>query len=489
MKQFAPPWLLWSLLVPLALTIIFLVGPVRNVLVVDGGEGAELSRALFLSHAAATDRPAPDPTWLYPMLLAAGFKIFGVSAAFARLLTLISVGALLVALGWILRDALGGPGLLIAGILLFSANGMIGLAAAARPELPAISLALVSVALCSRFSHAPTWKRLSLSGAILACSILIDPTALIIVPAFIVFVFRHLGWESTVRSFLPWSVGFLAAFAIPVVLASLNPNRWPHSLVDAAGNSRRLNELLANPGLILAAILGAICLIRKKAPAPLLFAAVWLATAMFAAGAAHFRSGPDIIHFYIPLAVLGATGFVAAARRAGRVFPGGSPGGSSLDGDKINQDRSDGLCALAAITIFALWVGFAVPDFVANLTRLDHLRLASRDELCLSIREHAAATRWCYTRYPEYAFAGGVVIPPDLAATASSPSLDAVRQYHPEQMLLDETVELQNPRWAAWTTNQYVLVDRDGDKELWISRRLQPRPIQSAHELLQRLGL
>lgn len=68
-------------------------------------------------------------------------------------------------------------------------------------------------------------------------------------------------------------------------------------------------------------------------------------------------------------------------------------------------------------------------------------------------------------------------------------TLELVRNYQPEQLLLAGNVEMRNQAWAAWTTNHYVLVDRDGEKELWVSRRLHPREIQPSNDLLRKLGL
>jgi len=38
-------------------------------------------------------------------------------------------------------------------------------------------------------------------------------------------------------------------------------------------------------------------------------------------------------------------------------------------------------------------------------------------------QENARTTRWCYTRFPEYAFIGGVIILPELAANPAPMSL------------------------------------------------------------------
>jgi hypothetical protein len=436
------------------------------------------------------------------MLVSTFFKMSGPSAGIARLFSLVSTTAMLAALGWILRPAVGCFGLLLAGIFLFSAKGMLGLSMAAMPGLPAISWAVVAVALSCASSHPPNWKRLLLSGAVWACAVHIKLTALMVLPAFVVFVFRQWGWKSASRGLCPWGIGFMAAFLI-IVIASpsfhLNLLFCSSPKPDWNKSGFHLSELLLNPGSMLAAILGGAHMVKLKAPAPLLFALVWFATVALLAGMMGSWPEQDIAQFYIPLAILGSVGFATTVSRAlGELQGSPSPDESSNNKGLWFRNRNE-LNALGAVTVFAFWVGFAIPDFVSALTRLNHLPSAKQDGLCLSIRENAKATRWCYTRFPKYAFAGGVIIPPELAAILAPRSLecnltgelalDLVRNYQPEQLLLEGNVEMRNQAWAAWTTNNYVLVDRDGEKELWVSRQLHPREIQPSNELLRKLGL
>ena len=503
MKFSAPRWLLYSLLVLVALGMIFVCSPAWDALVVGGDEGMELSKALLLSERpSAVIHLRNDQPWLYTLLLSAAFKMFGPSAGLARLFSLVSATAMLVALGWMLRQAVGGLGLLLAGIFLFSAPGMLGRSIAALPGLPAISWALVAVALSYQPAQSSNWKKLLLSGAVLACALHIQLNVLMILPAFTVFMFRQWGGKSAGRSLGLWSIGFVAAFLIIAVASPTgNLNLLFHSSpkTEWTQSGFRLSALLLNPGLILAAILGVVYTIRQQAPAPLLFASVWFATAALMAEARRHGTEPDMIQFYIPLAILGSVGFATTVSRALEAFQ-DDPAPNELPNNQGRWFRRRyELNTLGAITIFAFWVGFAVPDVVSDLTRLNHLPTVKHNGLCLSIRDNAQATRWCFTRFPEYAFAGGVTILPELAAIAAPRSLDhnltseqalqLVENYQPEQMLLAGNVEMQNQAWTAWTTNHYVLVDQDGEKQLWVSRQLHPREIQPANDLLQKLGL
>ena len=463
----------------------------------------ELSKALLLSERPSmVIRMENDQPWLYTMLVSAFFKMSGPSASVARLFSLVSATAMLAALGWILRPAAGCFGLLLAGIFLFSANGMLGLSMAAMPGLPAISWAMVAVAISCQSSHPPNWKRLLLSGAVLACAAHIKLTALMVLPAFFVFVFRQWGWKSASRSLYPWGIGFVAAFLV-IVIASptfdLKLLFYSSPKPEWNRSGFHLSVLLLNPGLMLAAILGVLHMIKRKAPAPLLFASVWFATVALLAGRLGYWPEQDIGHFYIPLAILGSVGFATTVSRTLGEFQGSPSPDESPNNEGMWFRNRNELNTLGAVTVFAFWVGFAVPDFVSDLTRLNHLPSAKQDGLCLSIRENAEATRWCYTRFPEYAFAGGVIIPPELVAIPTPGSLERnlkgehalemVRNRQPEQMLVEGNVEMRNQEWAAWITNHYVLVDQDGEKELWVSRQLHPKEIEPSNDLLRKLGL
>jgi len=496
--KFSPPsWLLYSLLIPALLGMIFIGSRAGNALSMGGNEGMELSRALLLSERpAAVARVEHDQPWLYPKLLSAGFKMFGPSAATARLFSLVSATAMLLALGRLLFQAVGGLGSLLAGILLFSTQGMLSLSLAALPGLPAIAWAVVAVAFSYNPSHPPNWKKLAISGAVWACAIHIQLTALIVWPAFVALAFRQWGWKSAGICLCPWGIGFVTAF---LMLALPSPTFDWKLLSKPVWNQSGFHwsALWLNPGLLSAASLGVWLTVRRKAPAPLLFASVWFATVALLAGMWGAWPEQDIGHFYVPLAILGSAGFAATV--AGALAELRPASNQSTDNGTIRFHDRNGLNALGAITIFAFWVGFTVPDFVSDLTRLNHLPSVKHDGLCLSIREHAQATRWCYTRFPEYAFAGSVIIPPELTALpapewlerhpASEPALALAQKYQPEQLLLAGDVEMHNPAWAAWTTNHYVLVDQDGQKELWVSRRLQPKQIQPSNDLLRKLGL
>ena len=400
MKFYVPRWLLYSLLVPVALGTIFACSPAWDALVVGGDEGLELSKALLLSESpSAVIHMGNDQPWLYTMLLSACFKVFGPSAGLARLFSLVSATAMVAALGWMLRQAVGCFGLLLAGIFLFSAQGMPGLSMTAMPELPAISWAMVAVALSYKPSQPPNWKRLLLSGAVLACAVHIKLTALLILPAFVVFMFRQWGWKSAGRSLCPWGIGFAAAFLVIVIASpTFNLNLPFYSSPKPGWNKSgfHLSTLLLNPGLMLAVVCGLLHAVKRKAPAPLLFASVWLATVALLAGLWEYWPEQDIVLFYIPLAILGSDGFITMVSRALEAFQGGPvPDQPPHNEGRRFRNRNE-LNTLGAVTIFAFWVGFAVPDFVSDLTRLNHLPSAKHDGLCLSIRENAGHAMGLY---------------------------------------------------------------------------------------------
>jgi len=502
MKLFTQHWLLCSLLIPLVLGITFVWSPAWAAVATGATEGAELSKALLLSErpAAVGDLEINQP-WLYTMMVSALFKTFGTSAGIARLFTLISAATMLVALGWMLHHVVGGLRLLLVGIFCFSVKGMLMLSMSAQPGLPAISFAILATAIIYKPVHPPGWKRLLLSGVLLACATQITFMALTVLPAFVVFVFRQWEWRSACKYLRFWGIGLVMATLIIMVLS---PNvNFRHLLNSPTGPIENqpqfhLNTLFFNPGLMLAAGFGIFQLAKRKYPAPLLFASAWLATVTILAWVWGYWPESEMAQFYIPMAMLGTAGFAAAFSSVLSVFQAGPVSAQPLQNSVRQIDTHNELNMLAAVTIFAFWVGFTVPDFVAELKQLHRLPAVKDNELCLSIKENAKSTKWCYTRFAEYAFANHVLIPPELIGLTqldgkygqtNTSLLKMVKKNQPEQLLLAANIELRDQEWKTWTTNHYILVDQDGEKELWVSRSLHPQNIQPSNDILRKLGL
>jgi hypothetical protein len=210
-----------------------------------------------------------------------------------------------------------------------------------------------------------------------------------------------------------------------------------------------------------------------------------------------------MVHFNVPLSLLGSVGLGKFARAAVRAlrkrWDQGDVPTAQPDGGWLRTRRHGALGLLGAATVFAAWIGFAIPHSATEFQDLGTLVRPRDDDVCGSLRTYAPKTHWCYTQLREYAFSARLLIPPELIVVSRKRFLcgdltdrgivKLVQRYQPEQLLLRDNAEMKDTNWLVWITNQYVLVDQDQGRELWVAQRLHPKAMIKTEERLQQFGL
>ena len=418
----------WHLLVPLVfVAVMLLFYPFQSVFEFDSDEGINLMKGMMVLRGY----PLYSQIWsdqppLFTWLLAGAFRLFGMQVNTGRILVLVFSGILVGAAFYFLRVNWGTLHAVIGVGLLCLVPYFLRLSVATMIGLPAISLAMLSLAALAAWHRSHRTRWLVFSAVALALSILTKLFTGILVPVFMAGILLdtysqvrdlHL-WKALLQPFIIWSVvclgtagAIIAIFVGPATLSQLvdphlaaQSSAFFQNFTDRYPLSLRLGEAL---NLLILAVLGVIFTIRQKNWTSLYLAA-WILVCYISL----FRQVPlwyhQVLLLTIPAALLAAIGAGEAIRSGVR----------AVRERKI--EWSAGVLALASLGVFAWVLAGRLPGIYPQFTRqpvfartLD--TLDTRDEkLVERIKMYAPRTNWIVTDVPMYAFRAGLPVPPGL---------------------------------------------------------------------------
>lgn len=502
------------MLIPYGLFLLWALGPrLDSVLSFGGDDGFELCKAALLAR-----RPdlAPqmwnDQPWLHTLLNATVFRLLGEHAALPRMFSLISLGALLGAMVYLLRRSLNFAGGLALGCFLLAGEGMPNWSVAAMLELPAISWAMVAAALAATPPGEVVRWRLVSAGALLALACHIKFTALLVLPALLTMVWAQTGRRHFVSAVTWAALAFVATFSLLVRLSpsfDLEQLVAPHLPADSALVAAERAQfrpqwewVLGDPAPLMAALFAPALPDFKRCRAGRVFTFVLLGSAVGVA--LYYRPWWRyyLIHLQVPIAMLAAVGVTWLSRQLGEIWRARSPACCPpASGQPTNPANCPPVPAalMGAAAVLALWCGFALPRLMAALEEMNSYPTEQSSPLVSMLRRHQDRIRWCYTELRDVAFHGGVLIPPELIVLSRKRfwrgELDEtrlwnwVRLYAPEAIVISEMSRERHPAWAAWLKEGYVLCVREHGQECWLASSLNPDPLRDTEDRLERFGL
>ncbi len=503
-----------AVFLPYGLLVLWALGlPLDSALALGGDDGFELCKsALVARRPDLAPQMWNDQPWLHTLLHGTLFRWVGEHAALPRLFSLVSLGALLGAATHLLRGSLNGVGGLALSGFLLAGEWMPTWSVAAMLELPAISWALAAAALAATPPGAMKRWRWMAAGVLLALACHLKFTALVVLPAWLAMIrarkpARHRG------ATVVWTaLGFVLAFSL---LVRWSPSFDLESLIlphlplvsgpvaaEMAQYRPRWAWILGDPAPLLAALFALAHPGFKRRRAARAFTLVLLGTA--AAVALGHRPWWQyyLIHFQIPLAMLGAVGVTWLSRRLRRAWReslrADPPAKSGLSAPAGSGPALAGLI-MSAAAVAALWGGFALPRMMQELKELNDSPTAQSSRLVQTLRRYQDRIRWCYTEDRTAAFHAGVLIPPELVVLSrkrfwhgyldEQRRANWIRFYAPEALIIPEARRRQNPAFARWLDRHYKLCAREYNLECWLSESLNPEPLPTTEHRLELFGL
>jgi hypothetical protein len=445
-----------------------------------------------------------DQPWLDTMVVAGLFRVLGEHAAIPRILSLISVGVMMLGIGCLVRACGTAIESSLFPLFFLTAFPMPQLAMSAMLEVPAVACAAASLALLSKAEGAWARGKLVLSGCAFGAALQIKLTSAVLFGGVIVLLCCGKTLNAAARSFAVWCG---AAFCAWGLIAWISPAFDLHTLVGSHLTAGRAMPEVARK------VLAFSCVDLIRSPALCLAAGVGIARpwrrwdrGLFAvlallAGAILFALLQRpwwqyySIYLNLPMAVFAALGVGHLVRRCrdelsrltkreltqGAGGPVHAPAGGVMGG---------GMPVMIGAAVLSLWASFSVPELASEIRGVYHAPGIQNSAVGLAMREYANRSQWCYTTDRSYAFAAGVLIPPELivlpykrfwSGEADQPMiLDAVKKYAPEELLLGRGTQLAQLRWQSWVHTNYVLVADDEGEEVWVARRLHPTPLVKA---------
>ena len=482
----------WARYAHLALPLIFLVAmllyfPFWERFEFDQDEGGEAMRAWMTSRGY----PLYSQVWsdeppLFTYLLAGVFRIAGPYIEAGRVVVILFSAALIAAAAHILRKGWGGWHALAGAFLLFVLPYYTDLSAAAMVGLPAISLAVISLACLEEWRAGRRQAWLVASALALGFSALTKVFTGFLAPVFALGILlegRSLPGRDYLRPALVWSSAF-AGLLLVGLLFLVGPAHLDQ-LYTTHLDARLLDDYLASadqpigvhlqgawPVLLLSALGMVFVILRRRWSS--LYLPVW-SVAAFGLLTLH---KPVFFHHQLLVSV-------PAAMLAG--IAGGE--GLSLIASLLRRHRllplQAGL-ALLGLAGFIAALALLLPATLANfkprpvfLTGIAHTPWAEQMFLT-RMSNHASRTSWVVTNLPIYAFRAGLMVPPELAFVSEkrmstgelteADLITAVRTYQPEQVLIGrrEFTELKRYLQA-----DYRLLYERGKRYLYLRNDLK----------------
>ena len=422
---------------------------------------------------------------LFVSSFALAFTLFGNSLAVARTLVLAYslIGRLSVAL--VARKLTGDWAGLAAATLLSFAPGFFLYSWMALADVPAMSLAVLSLLLALYYWESGGRGKLIAAGLALWASFMLKLFTLFVIPLLaLLVIFRHLGpaaLEQNIQRRERWralaiDLGLLAAsLLLPTLLMLLiydPPSLYEQGIatlwdmrrvypLDVAQNWRKVFGLLGeNWGLSILALYGGLLLLLRRSR-PALPVGLWLALASLAlTNNAPLRSQPLVVLFP-PLAILGGVTVGEALHKATEAFKPGRWGA-----------RIRSLAGLALILLYLV----SLPGLIAkNNQQLSPQKRAKYRDVIHFLSEATQPNDLIITDNQWIVFAADRETPPPLSDTGNGrlksghltaeELVDLTVTYQPQAILVWGGRFVNNvPSYVEWIENNYQVVRFYGRK-------------------------
>jgi len=518
-KRFSDPamkrrWNRWNTLIGVFIPyfIWFLIAihlPLDQAALIGGDDGFELAKAMLVErHPELASRMWNDQPWLHTLIHAWLFRHFGEHAAFPRYFSLISLGVLLLATAWALREELGFWGGLVFPIFLLMGNETPTLTMAAMLELPTQCWAIAAGWLALRATSPWQWI---VAGAVWAAAAHMKLTALMIAPALAVSLLVRSKWRGLWRRVLWIGLGFVPTFLFLIYLSprfdlqELIATHWKsteHIVKALPGYRFNWSWFLGQPEHVLATIVCIILLLKDRSlRKQLVYPLALLATALFLA--LWYRPWWSYYEVFllIPMATLGGVAVAHCIRNL------------NLKGHRIQEEvlkkqgRENWLShprwSLGiGVAILALGAGFGIPQISHSIWEVrvwGSRPLEAIYPWWPIVKTYAQKARWIFTFKLSASFFLKVPVPPELIVVPKkriwtgqfTPEIVATtfKQYHPEIVILPQNHWLYTDGVKKYLDSQYVMISKVGGDEIWVSRsicKMKPLPLE---ELVKKLGL
>ncbi len=473
---------LWLPMAFLVFSLLF--NPFMTKFQIDNDEGVNLMKGLLVSdgHRMYTDIWSDQPP-LLTYVLAGLVRVFGVTVNPGRLFVLLMSCTLLWAGCRALRVIAGEVHAIAGGLLVILIPDFIKLSSAVMVGLPAISLAILSMALLLTWQEKRKAAWLVLSAVILALSIMTKAftSFLIVVPIGALLLSERLRPENSMwrqRLTAPgiWALSFGAALLGLLVLCvgydSVGQLVFGHVAgKKALGRSYTLYRALESAWPLLAlGVLGGVYSLLGRRWWCLVFSA-WVLSAAFLLS----KHRPVWYHqqllVSVPAALLG--GYAVGQ-------------GWQWACQSIKEGRSRWLRAVSVLPVAAVltWLMVCqVPVAMAPCRRSSFLANFREEvdggERAAQVARYAHETKWIVTDRPMYAYRAGLRTPPYLAVTSAKrirtgqlshqEILRLIREYRVEQVLM---VRRDWPLVQKYLKKDYDLVYAKGRSRLFVLKSL-----------------
>lgn len=497
-------------------TVFFLWSEPWRAFEYGGDEGMEFSKMqLLLQHPDMAKLAWNDQSWFYSQVFAVIFAVTGFECGIPRLVTFGIVACLLFVFPRLMPRNTRWPHLIFAWLFFWCWPQMPYLAVSAMLEMPAIGLAVIAAALTPRDQMEWRYWRFVCAGILFGLAVQVKLTALIIVPALTVKMacvwWREIRCRQVPQTlehcagkncwWLPPALGCGVFAIVYVTIAWWSPDwdwsrLWGSHMLAASTRAAAVYRLepqylLQSPGTLVAAFLGIIMLWRKRYLHEAIFPLVLLVTVTIV----FFNHRPWWyyygIHFAIPLTLLGGWGAV-------EMLGVGFQARASLPvaaKPAFNPEVSMMLGALAV----SLWAGFECSRGYGDALFVRQAQPTADIDAIKELEKYKGRIKWAFTQDNIFAAQAGYVIPPELTITAKKRYwegkindkmiLNTIKRYRCEVLILDLSRELEKKAWNQFLKNEYVKTWSEGDKCIFVAKRLNPAPEPNGGDFLKQLGI
>jgi 4-amino-4-deoxy-L-arabinose transferase-like glycosyltransferase len=491
-------WGTWgNILLPIVIALIFLVFifyyyPFREKLQFDGDEGLNLMRSMLvvLGHPLYSEVSSDQPP-LFTQLLALLLRVRGFDVTPARLLVLLFSTLLVWSGAQFLQLTWGKLAAILFLFVVIMVPRYLVLSVSVMIGVPSITLAVVSMLFVTLWHQQRSGLWLALSGFALALSVLTKLFTGFLAPIFLIGITASayidgrgngFSWKMF-RPALIWSICF-AGLAILLGVALVGPqNVWqiifPHITAPTKavfqGESYTIGtHIQAAMPLLFLSLFGVFFSIYRRNWLGL-YPLAWAALAYVLL---NFYS-PVLYHHQllitIPAAMLAAAGLAEGILSLARV---------RLPSDLVRLQTLLGMGALVSFVWVSAQYLPVLDTELLDSPRVSGLSLratAGKLKVLNTMNEYIDQTNWIVTDMPMYAFLAGRPVPPSLAtfsrkrlitgSLTDEDILTAMREYHPEQVLIARFVI---PALEEYLKKNYTLIVSPEFFRLFIRNDLKP---------------